>query len=51
MPQLDGRESEKKPGPAGEARELCFGVHKEREFLPSVPTEDRAPPNELKRWA
>ena len=35
-PQLAGRESGKKSGPAGEARDLCFGVHEERRF--------RAPP-------
>ena len=44
VPQLAGRESGKKSGPAGEARDLCFGVHEERGFLPSVPTEGRAPP-------
>ena len=43
-PELAGRDSGKKSGPAGEARDLCFGVHKERGFLPSVPTEGRALP-------
>ena len=42
-PQLAGRESGKKSGAAEEARYLCFRVHKERGFLPSVPTEGRAP--------
>ena len=31
-PQLAGRESGKKSGPAKEARDHCFGVHKERGF-------------------
>ena len=43
-PQLAGRESRKKAGTAREARDLCFGECKERGFLPSVPTEGRAPP-------
>ena len=44
--QLAGRESGKKFGTAREARDLCFGVHEERGFLPSVPTEGRAPPKQ-----
>ena len=36
-------ESEKKSGTAREARDLCFRVREERGFLPSVPTEGRAP--------
>ena len=43
-PQLAGKESRKKSGPAGEARDLCFRVREERGILPSVPTEDRALP-------
>ena len=35
-PELAGRESRKKAGPAEETRDNCFGVHKERGF--------RAPP-------
>ena len=31
-PQLAGRESRKKSGPAKEARDHCFRVHKERGF-------------------
>ena len=47
MPQLlAGREPGKKSGPAGEVRDLCFGVREERGFLPSVPTEGRAPPKQ-----
>ena len=42
--QLARRESGKKYGFAREARDLCFGVHKERGFLPSVPTEGRVQP-------
>ena len=42
--QLAGRESGKKFGPAKQARDHCFRVHKERGFLPRVPTEGRAPP-------
>ena len=44
VPQLPGRESGKRSGPAGEARDHCFGVREERGFLPSVPTEGRASP-------
>ena len=33
-------------GPAGEAGDGCFRVHKEREFLFCVPTEGRAPPKQ-----
>ena len=40
-PQLAGMESGKKCGPAEEARDHCFEVCKEREFLPCLPTEDR----------
>ena len=43
-PQIAGRESGKKSGPAKEVRDHCFGVRKERGFLPSVPTEGRALP-------
>ena len=46
VPQLPRRESGKKSGPAGEARDLCFGVRKERGFLPRVPTEGRALPKQ-----
>ena len=42
-PQLAGMEARKNSGPAGEARDLCFRVHEERGFLPSVPTKGRAP--------
>ena len=41
-PQQARRESGKKSGPAKEATDHCFGVHKERGFLPPVPTEGRA---------
>ena len=44
MPQLARRESGKKSGPAEEARDHCFGVCKERGFLPCLPTEGREPP-------
>ena len=44
--QLAGRESGENSGPAKEARDHCFGVHKERGFLPCVPTEGRAPPKQ-----
>ena len=44
MPELDGRESRKKSGPAREAIDHCFGVHEERGFLLCVPTDGRAPP-------
>ena len=43
-PQLARRESGKMSGPAREARDLCFEVHEERVFLPSVLTEGRALP-------
>ena len=46
MPELVRRESGKKSGPAGEARDLCLGVREERGFLPSVPTEGRALPKQ-----
>ena len=46
VPQLAWMESGKKSGPAEEARGHCFGVHEERGFLPSVPTEGRAPPKQ-----
>ena len=42
-PQLARRESRKKSGPAGEARDQCFGVHEERWFPLHVPTKGRAP--------
>ena len=40
--QLARRESRKKSGPAGEARDHCFGVREERSFLLRVPTDGRA---------
>ena len=43
-PQLAGRESGKKSGPAEEAKDHCLGVHEERGFLLCVLTGDRAPP-------
>ena len=43
-PQLAGRESRKKSGPAKETRDHCFRVCKERGFLSLVPTVGRAPP-------
>ena len=43
-PQLAGRESGKKSGPASGARDLSFGVREEKGFLPSVPTEGIALP-------
>ena len=45
-PQLAGREFGEKPGPAGEARDHCFVVCKERRFLPCVPIEGRALPKQ-----
>ena len=45
-PQLAGRESRKMSGPAEEARDHCFRVHKERGFLPRLPTEGRALPKQ-----
>ena len=44
VPQLAGRESGKKSGLAQETRDHCFRMHKERGFLPCVPTEGREPP-------
>ena len=44
VPQLARRESGKKPGPAEESRDHCFGVREERGFLLHVPTEGGAPP-------
>ena len=46
VPQLARRESGKKSGAAEEARDHCFGVHKEREFVLHVPTEGRALPKQ-----
>ena len=46
-PQLARRESGEKSGPAEEASDCCFGVCKERGFLPRVPTEGRAPPKRV----
>ena len=46
VPQLAGRESRKKTGPAREARDLCFGVCKARRFFPSVPAKGRALPKQ-----
>ena len=46
VPQLPGRESGKKSGPAEEARDHCFGVREERGFLHCVPTEGRALPKQ-----
>ena len=43
-PQLAGRESGEKSGPAKEARDHGFEVHEERGFLLHVPTEGRALP-------
>ena len=43
-PQLAGRESGKRSGPARETRDHCFVVLKERGFLPRLPTEGREPP-------
>ena len=42
-PQLAGRASGKKSGPAGEAGDDCFGVRAERGFLLHVPTDGTAP--------
>ena len=42
--QLAWMESGKKSGPAGDARDLSFGVRKERGSLPTVPTKGRALP-------
>ena len=63
-PQLAGKESGKKSGPARETRGHCFRVCEERGFLPCVPTESRALPKQapekgvscgyqlgLQRWA
>ena len=44
VPQLVKKGSGKKAGPAGEARDHCFRVHKERDFLLHVPTDGRALP-------
>ena len=46
-PQLAGRESGNMSGPAREAKNHCFRVLKEREFLLHVPTDGRA----LPKWA
>ena len=46
MPQLAGRESGKKSGPAREARDHSFGVHREKGFLLHVPADGRAPPKQ-----
>ena len=45
-PQLARRESGKRSGAAKEARDHCLGVHKERGFIPRVPTEGRALPKQ-----
>ena len=44
--QLAGRESGEKSEPSEEARDHCFGVCKERGFLPHVHTEGREPPKQ-----
>ena len=49
--QLAGRESGKKSGPAGEARDLCFGVREERGFLPNVTQKAEHCLRELQRRA
>ena len=41
VPQLAGRESGKKSGPAEEARDNRHRMCEERGFLPRVPTEGR----------
>ena len=44
VPQLAGRESGKKSGPAEEARDHCFWVQEERGFLLHAPPEGTAAP-------
>ena len=51
MPQLAGREYGKKSGPARLARDLCFGVHEERGFLPMCPQKAEHCLSELQRRA
>ena len=46
VPQLAGRESRKESGPAGEARDHCFGVHEERGFLLCEPADSKALPKQ-----
>ena len=46
MPQLARRESRKKSGPAGEARDHCFRVREKRGFLFCVPKDGRAVPKQ-----
>ena len=50
-PQLAGRESGRKSGPAEEARDHCFGVCEERGFLLCATKEGRAKPKRAQRWA
>ena len=45
-PQLARRESGEKSGLAGEARDHCFRVCKERGFLLCVPTDGRTLPKQ-----
>ena len=51
MTQLARTESGKKSGPAGEARDLCFGVHEDRRLLPSMSTKAEHHISELQRQA
>ena len=46
-PQLARRETRNKSGPAEEARDHNFRVHKEKGFLLCVPTDGRAPPKRV----
>ena len=45
-PQLAGKESGKKSGPAEEATDHCFRGHEEGRFLPCLPKEDRSLPEQ-----
>ena len=51
IPQLAGRESGKKSGPAREERYLCFRVHEERDYFPVCPQKADHCLSELQRWA
>ena len=50
-PQLAGRESGKKPGPAKKAIDHCFGCTRRGDSFPMSPKKAEHYLNELQRWA
>ena len=50
-PQLAGRESRKKSGPAQEARDHCFRVHRRGDSFPMCPQKAEYHLSKLQRWA